>query len=178
MTAESMAKFTDRYWSDKPDVALLGVDATGAATEDAMTELRHMLAAVRPIGRCTGRQTERWIGKLLRQLHPDDAQDETEGEGPSPQTPSEPVQIPGQAHVSTRTPREGDSPAHLRVGFTAAQIADRLGVSRTTIENHEQRASSALEVHSHPHANSVALQLCTRDHTYALVQSERGLPCA
>jgi DNA-binding NarL/FixJ family response regulator len=153
-----MTEFIDHCWNDKPDVALIGM--------------------------CTSRQSERWIGKqlavglhedapvrhgvatLLGQLHLDDPQDETEHKGPSLQNPSKPVPILEQAQASTFTRPEGVVLAHLSAGFTAAQIADHLGVSHKTTENHTQRMS-------------FALRRCVLDQTCALVSpSGRSLPSA
>jgi DNA-binding CsgD family transcriptional regulator len=183
MRAKSTAEFIDHCWNDEPDAALLQVDATGAATEDAISDLRQTLPAVQLIGICNGRQSGHGIGKLpaalVHQPQLDDAQEETEGEGPSLQSPLEPVPILEQAQVSTLTPREVEVLAHVSAGFTAAQIADRLGISHKTIDKHKQRIYSKLEVHSQTHAVSVALQRGILDRSYASVsQSGRSLPSA
>jgi DNA-binding NarL/FixJ family response regulator len=57
---------------------------------------------------------------------------------------------------ATITPRELQVLRHLADGYTAAECAVSLGVSRKTVDNHKQRIFSKLNVQNQAHAVSLA----------------------
>ena len=176
MTTRTMAEFVPRCGNERPDVALLEVDAAGTSTRDATTDLSQMLPAVRLIGMCTGRQSERHAGELRGLGVHQAASVRHENDRLSLQGASEPVPILEQAELSALTPREADALAHGNGGPTA-QIADRLEVTHKAIENHKQRTHSKLRVQSPSDAVSVAFQRGTVDGEDAPVrQSGPDLP--
>jgi len=184
VTAITSADLVDRCLSDKPDVAVLEVEANGSSTEDAIIDLRRELPAVRLIGICTGPQSQRKAGDLLAlglhgvasvhrgmgtlvdQLRRDDGV--LIGDGDQlPEAPPLPTPTHRQTKDSPLTRREVVVLAYVSAGLTAAEIADCLGVSFKTIENHKQRIYSKLEVHNQTHAVSKAFQRGILDPAYA-----------
>jgi len=157
MTTRTMAEFVPRCGNERPDSALLQVDAAGTSTRDATTDLSQMLRALRLIGMCTGRQTERHVGELRGFGVHQAASVRHENDRLSLQGASEPVPIRVQAELSALTPSEADALAQGN-GGPAVQIADRLEVTHKAIENHKQRTYSKLRVQSPSDVVSVAFQ--------------------
>ncbi len=186
MTARTISKLQPRCGNEGPDLALPGVEAAGTSTRDAITDLSRMLPAVRLIGTCTGHQSERHVGEQrgvgMHQAasvrrgvptlphHLDHAVGKMEGDRLSLQGSSEPVPILEQAELSAITPRVEDVLAPGNAGPTAAQIADRVGVTHKTIDNHTQRIYSRLDVHRQLDAVSVAFQRGIPNGEYAPVR--------
>ena len=125
--ARTVAEFIYCCGNDRPDVAVLEIDATGTSAGHAIADLRQMLPAVRLIGVCTGRQSERKDGELppvgldqivsvrhgvatlLRQLQLDDIHGELEGDL-FLQDSSESAPITDRAEAPTLTARRGRRP--------------------------------------------------------------------
>ena len=165
MTTRTMAEFVPRCGNERPDLALLQVDAAGTSTRDATTDLSQELRALRLIGMCTGRQTERHVGELRGFGVHQAASVRHENDRLSLQGAAEPVPIREQAELSALTPRGNGGPA--------VQIADR----HKAIENHKQRTHSKLRVQSPSDVVSVAFQRGTVDGDDAPVrQSGPDLP--
>jgi DNA-binding NarL/FixJ family response regulator len=162
ITARTMAEFVPRCGNEGPDVALLEVQAAGTSTRDAITDLSQMPPAVRLIGMCSGRQSERHFGELRGLGVHQAASVRHEDDRLSLQGAFEPVPILKQSELSALTPREADALAHGNGGPTA-QIVDRLEVTPKAIENHKQRIYSKLRVPSPSDAVSVAFQRGTVD---------------
>jgi DNA-binding NarL/FixJ family response regulator len=191
ITARTMADFVPRCGNEGPDVALLEVQAAGTSTRDAITDLSQMPPAVRLIGVCLRRQSARQAGEprclgmpkessgrhgvpmLVQQLRVDHAVGRMEGDRLSLQSPSAPVPILEQAEPSALRPLQKGVAANGNAGPTATQIADRLGVTPKTSENHEHRIYFKLVCQSQSDPVSVAFHRGILDSDYAPVRQSR-----
>jgi DNA-binding NarL/FixJ family response regulator len=192
-TSSTMGELVERCGQDKPDAAVLEVDATGTSTRRAAEDLRTTLPAIRLIGLWTARQGEpdhgellaagldevcsirHGVARLLRQLRLEDTCPDEEGDRFS-QADSDSAPTLEPPRGSTLTQREVDVLAHVSAGLTAAQIGDRLGVTQKTVQNHKQRIYSKLEVQNQTRAVSVAFRRGILDHARAsLSPSVRNL---
>ena len=191
ITTRTMAEFVPRCGNEGPDVALLEVQAAGTSTRDATADLSQMPPAVRLIGVCSRRRSARHAGELRRlgmpkespgrrrvpvlvhQLRVDHAVGRMESDRRSLQSPSAPVPILDQADPSALTPLQKGVVANGNAGPTATQIADRLGVTPQTGENHEHRISFKLVRQSQSDPVSIAFHRGILESDYAPYRQSR-----
>ena len=74
----------------------------------------------------------------------------------APAQPAGSARRPKQAEL---TPRELEVLRHVSGGLTTQGVADALGISRKTVENHKQRVFQKLGVQNQAHAVATALRL-------------------
>ena len=163
ITTRTMAEFVPRSGNEGPDVASLEVQAAGSSSRDARADLSHMLPAVSLIGVCGRRQSARHAGEPRRLGMPNE----------SPGRPSAPVPILDQAEPSAHTPLEKRVVANGNAGSTATQIADRLGVTPQTGENHKHRISFTLVRQSQSDPVSIAFHRGILESDYTPVRQSR-----
>ena len=170
ITTRTMAELVPRCGNEGPDVALLEVQAAGTSSRDAIADFSQMPPAVRLIGVCSRRQSARHAGEPRRLGMPKE----------SPGRRGVPVLV-HQVRVehavgrteSALTPHQKGVVANRNAGPTATQIADRLGVTPQTGENHKHRIFFTLVRQSQSDPVSIAFHRGILESDYAPVRQSR-----
>ena len=149
----------------RPDSVVLEVDAAdwdAARLVAALCKRQRMLRAIGVHDRVDPETSRRLFKAGVRHtvsygMGADSVLAAVRGRHPRSSLSALPSAPPAQAR-GTLTQREGEVLGLIAQGFRTAEIAEQLGISLKTVENHKQRLFRKLDVQNQAHAVSVAMR--------------------